>query len=444
MMIFNLQRFVVLIIILQTVLSASSEKRFNKLDFFAKEEKEIFSNEVSIFETFVFFRYKSVGRDDSDDAEADGIFFIQDLITNYIKKKSNSESKDSKKNFLSSVYESLHGKIEVYQFNDLPTFVPFQGTRGDSYYYIVGVERSVIDLMVYSNLSTDDDILLDTLSKDKRDADNLRLFYYSIGAIDQSIAVENAMILSESHEFVNFQKVEITLSPEYYNNLKEFELGKRIISPNSFTAHPFKFNKLAHQKFSKNNFSGYINAKILSLPSNKDFIHFQEFLDKIKYKPLIDYVRVLKETKLIDFESTANDYLKFVLKSYGYANFKNDGNKRDLNYFKKAESLFQRQAPIAEIRGALQKSINHHVNHSETWNLLGVTFRIEERYWAAVSSFRQSLRLDPENPFPMANLAIAYKNLGYKSVSEPMALSAILNSEKGSWPYKTGVQILGL
>jgi Flp pilus assembly protein TadD len=68
--------------------------------------------------------------------------------------------------------------------------------------------------------------------------------------------------------------------------------------------------------------------------------------------------------------------------------------------------------------------------------------RNSEDMQGAVACFRQALRLDPNAPNPMANLALIYESQSKHQLATGMALAACLHAAPGGWAYRKAEELL--
>jgi Tfp pilus assembly protein PilF len=135
--------------------------------------------------------------------------------------------------------------------------------------------------------------------------------------------------------------------------------------------------------------------------------------------------------------------VSFVRKQQGFVNFSGDWDRSaSQSHYQKAESKFTQGQPIDTIQRDLFEALKSDPTHSESWNLLGVLMKSSEDTQGAVACFRQALRLDPNAPNPMANLALIYEALSKRELATGMALAACLHAAPGEWAYRRAEELL--
>lgn len=412
-------------------LAQADKNQVDLFELYSQHEQEIRSKAVTVFPQFVFFSYSAPRLEKSgDDSQhfADAMFFIRDQIEKYVR-ESNSNSTDSVSSYVRRIYTFLVPN-SAFTFEELKIQILFQGFEGEEFYYDIGIHKQNLD-GYYTEKSIPINDMLEQIKSTINESSDKALIYYQIGAIDQAIAVQNLLDYN-----INFVCNEVYLTPSYYVEVaRSFDQFYSVGT--EFPAHPIQLLNKSEKYYNENEFDAYLNLQLMAEPRDDQFLSLIESLEGITFRPFLQFLRCISlardEYKILKFED--NRILDFVFRTSGFTNFSNHNNEASLNHYRRAELLFADQASSSDIRKQLILGIQASVHHSPTWNLLGVTYRIEGRYWEALACFRQSLRIDPENAFPMANLAIVYSELGFSSLSKPMAVVAVLHSKAGEWPY---------
>lgn len=434
--------FSLLALFIVTVNCSLAQTEKNQVDLFelySQNGQEIRSKAVTVFPRFVFFSYSAPRLENfAEDSQyvADAMFFIRDEIENYVR-ESNSNSTDTVSSYLREIYTLLGPVPASFTFEDLQIQILFQGFEGDNFYYDIGIHKQNLD-ECYVEESIPIVSMLEQIEGAIAESSDKALIYYQIGAIDQAIVVQNLLDYN-----VNFVCKDVYLTPNYYFDVaKSFDHFPFVST--EFPAHPIPLLKKSKEYLAENDFNAYLNLQLMAELSDDQFLSLKESLEGITFRPLLEFLRGISlardEYKILKVEE--NRLLDFVFRTSGFANFSNHNNEVSLNHYRSAKMLFDNQASSSDIRKQLILGIQASVHHSPTWNLLGVTYRIEGRYWEALACFRQSLRIDPENAFPMANLALVYSELGFSSLSKPMAVVAALHSKVGEWAYVNATRLL--
>ena len=399
---------------------------------------------------FVFFCFSG---DAMYTDQGDGMLAVEELISKYVLRHQ-EQSLNATAAIQQGRLESLASEFGLggnkIAYQNLPRWVVFNHEDEGDYYYVVALRKS--DLL---NLElTKDPITLgaltDKLQQRLQQSTDKSLVYYSINAFDCAISIHNDL-LNQNSSLANYVvRSKYTFSMEWYDELETqlIELrGQRLELPaaekllNDFPALPQVFACLGRELLVDYDFTGYINCMMLAGPGAKGVLRseLEGTIKKTSNAGLKEYPIRLENAAT----KTYPPIVSFVRQQQGFVNFSGDWDRSaSQSHYRRANKKFNKGQPIDTIQHELFEALKSDPTHAEAWNLLGVLLKNNDDMQGALACFRQSLRLDPKAPNPMANLALIYEAQSKHELATGMAIAACLHAAPGEWAYRKAEELL--
>ena len=176
--------------------------------------------------------------------------------------------------------------------------------------------------------------------------------------------------------------------------------------------------------------------KEIGYRSLSDFL--SEWKSYLRKQKLVSLDYVPEERVALKYRNSSNDHfrlgemlknrLHFASASYEFEKAVKNSDKYDpILYYKYAFSLYH-SGRVEEARKILKKALRFSPDYESMYTLLGYVYIKQKKFQKAMSSFKESIDLNPFNPLIHQGLIKVYKQLGRKEeVEEEKRILSILH-----------------